>query len=360
MSKSDQPTLSTLRKRRGITRASITRLNTKLKDLETMVHEPTSSSLAQRMGQKLDILDAEFKKHHYALIDAIDETEAEVLDKEQDVLDRHDDDMTNLAMKIEQIIAICNLSSDSGAKMVALRRVTRLRTNLSTVDSEIRRLTTESAELHLLHQYQEHISDCKKELGEIRQTLLSLGLREGDELETSTNSLEREVFDCSLQLKKLILTPATPPSTTTASRGVRLPKIEVPTFDGNLLNWRTFWEQFSISVHDRSSLSDTEKLVYLRQSLKDGTAKKVIEGLSQSGDQYTEAIGCLTSRYDRPRIIHQTHVKKIIEISSLKEGSGKELRYLHDTAQQHLRALKAMGQEPSGPFITSMLELKLD
>ncbi len=79
----------------------------------------------QRMGQKLDILDAEFKKHHYALIDAIDETEAEVLDKEQDVLDRHDDDMTNLAMKIEQIIAICNLSSDSGAKIVVLRRVTR-------------------------------------------------------------------------------------------------------------------------------------------------------------------------------------------------------------------------------------------
>ncbi len=193
MSKSDQPTLSTLRKRRGITRASITRLNTKLKDLETMVHEPTSSSLAQRMAQRLD---AEFKKHHYALIDAIDETEAEVLD-------RHDDDMINLAMKIEQIITICNLS---GAKMVALRRVTRLRvtrlrTNLSTVDSEISRLTTESAELHLLHQYQEHISDCKKELGEIRE-----------ELETSTNSLEREVFDCSLQLKKLILTPATPPS----------------------------------------------------------------------------------------------------------------------------------------------------
>jgi hypothetical protein len=28
--------------------------------------------------------------------------------------------------------------------------------------------------------------------------------------------------------------------------------------------------------------------------------------------------------------------------------------------QQHLRALKAMGYEPSGSFITAMLELKLD
>lgn len=33
---------------------------------------------------------------------------------------------------------------------------------------------------------------------------------------------------------------------------------------------------------------------------------------------------------------------------------------MHDVAQQHLRALKSMGQEPSGAFITSMLELKLD
>ena len=42
------------------------------------------------------------------------------------------------------------------------------------------------------------------------------------------------------------------------------------------------------------------------------------------------------------------------------EGTGKELRWLHDTLQQHLRVLKAMGQEPSGSFITSLLELKLD
>ena len=26
--------------------------------------------------------------------------------------------------------------------------------------------------------------------------------------------------------------------------GVRLPKLETPKFDGNLLNWRVFWEQF--------------------------------------------------------------------------------------------------------------------
>ena len=44
----------------------------------------------------------------------------------------------------------------------------------------------------------------------------------------------------------------------------------------------------------------------------------------------------------------------------LKEGTGKKLRRFHDTVQQHLRALKAMDYEAPGPFITSVLELKLD
>ena len=45
---------------------------------------------------------------------------------------------------------------------------------------------------------------------------------------------------------------------------------------------------------------------------------------------------------------------------SLRDGAGKELQTLHDMVVQHLRALKALGHEPSKEFITSLLELKLD
>ena len=50
----------------------------------------------------------------------------------------------------------------------------------------------------------------------------------------------------------------------------------------------------------------------------------------------------------------------ILEAPQLTEGNGKELWRLHDVVQQHLRALKAMDCEPPGPFVTSILELKLD
>ena len=49
----------------------------------------------------------------------------------------------------------------------------------------------------------------------------------------------------------------------------------------------------------------------------------------------------------------------IMDASALKDGNGREVRRLHDTVQQHLCALKALGNEPSGPFVTPMLELKL-
>ena len=38
----------------------------------------------------------------------------------------------------------------------------------------------------------------------------------------------------------------------------------------------------------------------------------------------------------------------------------KELRKLHDNLQQHVRALKTLGCDLRGTFITSMIELKLD
>ena len=352
---------TTLRKRRGVVRASITRLFTRLKDLESKADQPTTLDLARQMSQKLESLDSDFKLHHYALIDLIDDTESML--KEQDILDGHDDEMATLSTRIKRLIAVCDSSSKFGPRKIASRKLVRLERNLFTINERIGSLSGGPDDVCLLHQYEEQLHDLKVELKDICSVLLSLGVEESDQLYTSQTQLDKELFDCSLKIKRLLFPSgqtldSTPPSPD--SKGVKLSKLDVPKFDGNIINWRTFWEQFSISIHSRSGLSDAEKLVYLRHSLKDGTAKGVIEGLSRSGDCYSEAIESLKARYDRPRLIHQTHVRMILEATSLRDGTGKELCRLHDVVQQHLRALKAMEYEPSGSFITSVLELKLD
>ena len=53
------------------------------------------------------------------------------------------------------------------------------------------------------------------------------------------------------------------------------------------------------------------------------------------------------------------HVQAILNASPIKTGSGKELGCLHDTVNQHLLVIKAMDYDTLGPFITSILKLKL-
>ena len=138
-------------------------------------------------------------------------------------------------------------------------------------------------------------------------SLLPLDLDDSDELNVTVAKLEKLIFDCSLSLKKLLKNRTTETSVSD-SKGVKLPKLDVPTFNGDILNRRSFWEQFCMSVHNPTTLSTSEKLVYLQHALKDSSAKHIIEGLSRSGEYYDEAVDCLKSRYDRPRLIHQTHV----------------------------------------------------
>ena len=53
-----------------------------------------------------------------------------------------------------------------------------------------------------------------------------------------------------------------PKITKADTAGIRLPKISVPTFDGNILNWTTFWKQFEVTVHNKDHLQDVEKLAF--------------------------------------------------------------------------------------------------
>ncbi len=353
--------VATLRRRRGVVRGSVTRIATRLRELEEKVHEPATPSHAQRMSQRLEALDADFRTHHMAVIDAMGDEDADGLAQEQEILDVHDDEVGSLAYRLEQLSRVRTPAADAGDRTVATRRLSQLDAKLSTLSAAIGKLSGDPHEVHLVHLYEEQLRDCKGELGEARTEALSLITGESDELNVAVLKVDQGIFDLSLQVKRLLYNPDRTPGTSTPhARVVKLPKIDVPMFDGDILHWQTFWEQFSVAIHDRTDISDTEKLVYLRHSLKDGSAKSVIEGLSRSGEQYNEAIESLKSRYNRPRLIHQTHVRKIYEIPSLKDGTGRELRRLHDTVQQHLRALKAMGQEPSSSFITSLLELKLD
>ena len=357
--------LATLKRRRDVIKSSIAKLTTKTGELEEADFTQAIANHAGQLLKKLDALDTEFKTHHMSVIDAIENEEE--LEGEQRELNAHDDNITNLSLRLQTLSTSTTVPTDPGQdRALVQRRLAQLQARLIAINTDVSSLTRGPQDFPLVHLYQEQLTEFKRELSDIRTAVLSITVDDSDPLMGSIKKQDKDIFDMSVTVKRLLYNPGLvldPPTLTpseTRAHGVKLPKIEVATFSGDLLNWKTFWEQFDISIHSRKDISDAEKLAYLRHALKDGSARSVIEGLSQSGDQYSEATESLTARYNRPRLIHQAHVRKICETPSLKDGSGKELRRLHDSVQQHLRALKSMGEEPSGAFITSMLELKLD
>ena len=112
-----------------------------------------------------------------------------------------------------------------------------------------------------------------------------------------------------------------------------------------------------VTIHSQSTLSDVGNWPTCVIVSRMARPRVSLKGLSRSGEFYTDTLKAI---YDWPHLIHQSHVRMLLEAPCLKDGTGREIRRLHDTVQQHLRALKTMGCEPSGPFIASVLELKLD
>ena len=84
--------------------------------------------------------------------------------------------------------------------------------------------------------------------------------------------------------------PATPSDACTSR--IRLPKIQLHSFGGDLTKLTSFWESFQSAVHENRELSDIEKFNYLNSLLEHCTREAVL-GLFLTATNYHKAIKTL-------------------------------------------------------------------
>lgn len=126
----------------------------------------------------------------------------------------------------------------------------------------------------------------------------------------------------------------------TAKADVKLPKLELPDFSGEPLEWQSFWDQFR-AVIDESDLPDVNKFTYLR-SLLTGEAKAAIKGLSLTSAHYKHACELLEQRFGRKERLIFAHIQDLLNISVPKSSKVSVLWKLQDELQSHVRSLEAL------------------
>ena len=123
---------------------------------------------------------------------------------------------------------------------------------------------------------------------------------------------------------------------------VRIPRIELPIFDGQYKDWKTFFDMFKGTVHDHPTLPKKQKLYYLKGALK-GDAKRVLSHLPTTEANYDVAIKLLQDRYDNQFLIAKAHLTNIMKIDPMRNEGPDCLRKLIGTFNENEMALSALG-----------------
>jgi len=136
--------------------------------------------------------------------------------------------------------------------------------------------------------------------------------------------------------------PITPPLASTFQTS-RLPKLVLPSLNGNLLEWQLFWDTFRSAVHNNSSISDVQKFNYLRAQLRDG-ADRVIARLPLTSANYAKSIQLLKERFAQPHKIINAHMEALLILPSPTDHLTS-LRLFYNSVETHIRGLESPGKK---------------
>ncbi|KAJ3661368.1 hypothetical protein Zmor_005766 [Zophobas morio] len=144
------------------------------------------------------------------------------------------------------------------------------------------------------------------------------------------------------------------------SNNVKLPKIQIPTFDGQIKNWPTFYDLFRSLIHNNPNLSAIEKFQYLSTSLS-REASTVIKNLPISAANYAIAFDALVARYNNKRVLLTNYWQAIYSAPKVNGDSPSLLRNLLNVFSENLAALKQYDEVDLWDFtLLNLMLQKLD
>ena len=149
----------------------------------------------------------------------------------------------------------------------------------------------------------------------------------------------------------------------TANRGpvekvnARLPELSLQTFNGDIIKYTEFIEDFTTNIGDRTDISNKMKLDYLKRSLR-GDAYKLVEGIPSEGKNLITVMEILKNNYGNPEII-KTYLHGALRKIPRSSPQVPVLRQTLRQIDTILRQLELMGESIEHKQIMIEIESKL-
>jgi len=124
---------------------------------------------------------------------------------------------------------------------------------------------------------------------------------------------------------------------------IRLPQIDVCTFDGNATQWFSFWDLFHSVIHDRANLSPIQKLSYLKTRLV-GKAVELLKDLPITVTNYQPTLDLLWRRFENTETLEAQAFHLLQNLCSVRPQNYFDLEHFVNKAEPVLRSLNRPDQ----------------
>ncbi|CAG2197218.1 unnamed protein product [Mytilus edulis] len=206
-------------------------------------------------------------------------------------------------------------------------------------------------------------TDCYLELENFKERLV-----DNIKLETTENvekvnpsdfiQLQQEMKDIiQTQLKQQEEFIKSQQKSESAETNVKLPKIDIISFNGDKTKWNEFWDSFESTIDQNKRLSNIDKFNYLKSKLV-GDAKYAISGLNVSHENYIVAVNILKERFGNTQDVIDLHYCEMINLQC-PSNKTYSLRLFIDKVNRHLRSLEVLKQSVDQDIFVSMVRSKL-
>ncbi|CAJ0595361.1 unnamed protein product [Cylicocyclus nassatus] len=136
-----------------------------------------------------------------------------------------------------------------------------------------------------------------------------------------------------------------------------LTKLDLPTFDGNLLDYPEFSARFATLVANKTQLDDTTKFSLLKSCLR-GRALQSIQGLSMTAENYHIAMDILKTLYDDKVTVRHILFTKLAQLPPC-DPEGRHLPNLYNQMFSLVRQFANNHDDSSETALGALLLNKL-